>query len=408
MTSVVTRRSQVNWQPVAGVLIAVAAAITATFMWGHLYWGTDLEVYHGGGWSILHGTSPYDFTASYNQLFIYTPFAAVVFVPLGWMSHSAAMGVWTLISVLCLEATIWLVLGYLGGLTRSRRATWTVVATLAALALSPVFFEVWVGQIELILMFLVVADLTRKSDRWRGFGIGIAAGLKLTPLIFIAYLLLTRRFRAAGNAAAGFVATILVGFAVIPSASWSYWHGTFFDISRMLPDNNQILNQSIHGFLDRLPSQATHGTGPWLLVGVLVGLAGLSLAVWASRRGEELTGILACAITGLLVSPLSWEHHWVWCVPVVILCFHRAWRTPGILPKVGAVAVWLAFASGTPVKFTTLDSVIFLNQLIAIGLILLITLALLLWRHDRRTTLPAVAAHPTRSDPDTPEQRLAS
>jgi len=114
----------------------------------------------------------------------------------------------------------------------------------------------------------------------------------------------------------GFLGTILVGFVVIPGVSWSYWHGTFLDLPRMLPDDTQILNQSLRGLLERLPTQGTHGVGPWLVAG-LVGIAGLSVAVWASRRGEELAGILACALTGVLVSPLSWGPHWVWCAPVV-------------------------------------------------------------------------------------------
>lgn len=402
MTSVAQRPQRpdrVAWQVASGVLLAVAVAVAATFLYGHLFWGSDLEVYHQGGASILHGVSPYDFTQTNNQQFIYTPFAAVVFVPFAWLPLNLALGVWTLIAMLCLEATVWLVLGHLGGMTRGRRATWTVVGTAAMLPLTPVMFELWTGQIELLLMLLIVADLTRRSERFRGYGVGIAAGIKLTPLIFIPYLLLTRRFRAAGQAVIGFVGTIAVGFAVMPGASWSYWHGTFFDMSRMLPDNNEFLNQSLRGLLDRLPYQAMHGTAPWLLVAGLVGVAGLALAVWASRRGEEMTGVLTCAITGVLVSPLSWEHHWVWCVPVVVLCAHRAWRNRSGVQKVGAGAVWLGFAASSgwivqlclllPAAFVGFWSVVFTNQLIAIGLVLLCTLAILLWRNDRRAATTA-------------------
>jgi alpha-1,2-mannosyltransferase len=401
------RADRITWQVTCGIALAFAVAVVGTLFYGHLFAGSDLEVYHQGGGSILQGVSPYDFTQAYNQKFIYTPFAAVVFVPFAPLPLNLTMGLWTFITMLCLEGVLWRVIGRLGVASRGRRATWTVVGTAAMLPLTPVLFEFWVGQIEILLMALVLADLTAKSDRWRGYGVGIAAGIKLTPLIFIPYLLLTRRFRAAGQAVIGFVATILVGFAVMPGASWSYWHGTFVDMSRMLPDNDQTLNQSIRGFLERLPTQGTHGVGPWLVVGGLFAVAGLAVAVWASRRGEELTGILACAITGVLVSPLSWAHHWVWCVPVVALCCHRAWRNGSRRQRVGAAAVWLAFASSSVWIFDPVAgfwTVVFTNQLIVIGVALLATLAVLLWRNDHRVRVApqppdVVPAEPVGSFP---------
>jgi hypothetical protein len=100
----------------------------------------------------------------------------VIFVPLAWFPLNIAMGLWTLIGMLCLETVIWRVFGRLGGLSRNQRATWTVVAIVAALPLTPAVFEVWTGQVEPLLMVLIVVDLTARSERLRGYGIGIAAG----------------------------------------------------------------------------------------------------------------------------------------------------------------------------------------------------------------------------------------
>jgi alpha-1,2-mannosyltransferase len=404
-TSVVPRGAdRIAWQVACGLLLALAVSVVAVLIYGYAYSGSDVQVYHQGGASILDGVNPYDFTQDFNQKFIYTPFAAIAFVPLSPLPLSLAMGAWTLIAMLCLAGVLWRIIGRLGVASRGRQATWTLVGMVAVLPLTPVVFELWVGQIEIILMAVVFASLTTRSPRWRGYGVGIAAGIKLTPLIFIPYLLLTRQFRTAGQAVIGFLGTILVGFAVIPGASWSYWKGMFVDMSRMLPDNNQFLNQSIRGLLERLPTEATHGTGPWLLVAGLVGAAGLAVATWAHRRGEEITGILACAITGVLCSPLSWGHHWVWCVPVVVLCFHRAWRNGSPRQQLGAVAVWLAFASGTiwifnpNLDYQSFWSIVFTNQLIVIGLALLATLAVLLWRGDRRARTPAPSAEPAPAE----------
>ena len=35
-------------------------------------------------------------------------------------------------------------------------------------------------------------------------------------------------------------------------------------------------------------------------------------------------GLLVVALTGLLVSPISWSHHWVWCVPLLALAWYEA------------------------------------------------------------------------------------
>ena len=66
---------------------------------------------------------------------------------------------------------------------------------------------IYLGQVNLVLLALILWDLsqpdTGKSRWWKGFGTGIAAGIKLTPLIFIPYLLVARKFRQAAMAAPG-------------------------------------------------------------------------------------------------------------------------------------------------------------------------------------------------------------
>ena len=65
---------------------------------------------------------------------------------------------------------------------------------------------------------MVAADLLRRHDggRWQGLATGLAAGVKLTPLIFLAYLAITGRVRAAVTAAGTFVATVAAGFILLP------------------------------------------------------------------------------------------------------------------------------------------------------------------------------------------------
>ena len=191
-----------------------------------------------------------------------------------------------------------------------------LVLAAIGLWLEPVYMTMFYGQINLILLALIIGDFALPdSSRWKGTGIGIAAGLKLTPLIFVPYLLASRRLRAGGVALLVFAATVVTGFAVLPAASRDYWGGAF----SVYRGAEQLVDQSINGVVLRLSHghPAAHTLG--LVLAIVIAIAGLATAVLASRRGLELLGIVLCGITGLLASPLSWTHHWVWVLPGLAL-----------------------------------------------------------------------------------------
>ncbi|MEY9929627.1 alpha-1,2-mannosyltransferase [Catenulispora sp. GP43] len=350
---VAVRRTEipaVDW--LLALAIASCAALVAHLVYGTADSGSDLAVYHGGASAVAHGHSLYAF-ASYNGLqFTYPPFAAVFLVPIGLLPIGAAVPVWAAVCTLALEATVWIVLGAVGVRGR-RRALFAAAGTVAAFSLAPISSNFWTGQINTILMLLIVADLARPGGqrqqqqrrwRWRGVGVGIAAGLKLTPLIFVPYLLFSRQVRAGVTAAATFAATVLAGFAVMPGGSWRYWRHDVWSTKRIIPvDDAWGFDQSILGAFKRVRNYLP-ATPLWLVLAVVTGVVGLALAIRASRHGEELTGVVICAITGLLVSPVSWPFHWVWCVPLLILGAARAWRDGLTREKAGVVALWLAFA----------------------------------------------------------------
>jgi alpha-1,2-mannosyltransferase len=175
----------------------------------------------------------------------------------------------------------------------------------ASLWLEPVAMTLFFGQINLVLLALVVGDLALPDrTRGKGIGIGLAAAVKLTPLIFIAYLLFTRRVRAAAVSALTFAATIGLGFALLPHASAVFWGGQFEQ-----PGSTpfHLLNQSLYGAILRLTHAGHQAHAYWLAAALVTALVGLGTAVVASRRGHELLGVVTCAATGLLVSPVSWS-----------------------------------------------------------------------------------------------------
>jgi alpha-1,2-mannosyltransferase len=225
----------------------------------------------------------------------------------------------------------------------------TLGVSALALATEPVQQTLALGQVNLLLMLLVVADLLTagaltpggQTRWWHGIGIGIAAGVKLTPLIFIPYLLLIRRYRQAATATAVFAATAGLGYALLPRDSSTYWaHGLFLKANRIVFLGTRG-NQSLRGVLTRLAGSVSEGTVPWIAAAILVAVAGLVAAALLYRARQPVPAMLACALTGLLVSPLSWDHHWVWVAPGIALLAHL-----GAVARRRAVrAAWWAAAA---------------------------------------------------------------
>jgi alpha-1,2-mannosyltransferase len=387
---VITRDVTVSRPLVFGSALVVGTALL--FVLVHritgAYWG-DLGIYRYSAGLALHGQPLYGFVTSTGLTFDYPPFAALVMVPLAFLSMDATIFGWAVLSLAALGAVIWLTVRHLD---LANRARLVLVIGIAVLPLYPVSGHLIVGQIDVFVVLLVLADLLRPAGgRLRGVGVGIAAGLKLTPVIFIGYLLLTRRFRAAGVASLTFLGTVGAGFLFLPGSSRSFWlGGVFLQSSRVTLDPRTVNNQSVLGALARLLDTGAPPMSLWLPLVLVVGVGGLAVAVWASRRGLELFGVLACATTGLLVSPISWHHHWIWCVPgLVALAVHGLRKT--------VVLLWLMFALSTLWLVITLSghdlhfagwSLLYDNAYVLAGLALLAALGRHLWKGVASEHLP--------------------
>jgi alpha-1,2-mannosyltransferase len=306
----------------AAALCAITVACYGAFVFTHPTntWlaPVDLHVYVRGGRSVLHHTSLYRWTGTTMQ-FTYPPFAALLFAVLGALPWHLVVGLWTLASLAGLAATVWVTLGGLGYRDTHVRAGGTLLFTAVLFWTAPILHVVYLGQIELLLMALVMWDLCQPEQRrWQGIGVGIAAGIKLVPLIFILYLLLTRRIRQAVVAAVTFAGTVVAGFA-LPADSRTWWLDGLFAQGSRTGFPGRSINQSLPGLITRLSGSVAAGRPVWLAVSVLTLIAGVACAALLHRLGHPVVGILTCATTGLLASPVSWDHHWVWIVPVVVV-----------------------------------------------------------------------------------------
>ena len=287
----------------------------------------DLQIYRWAGLLAVHSGDLYGGYFPHRHLpFTYPPISALTFAVMAAIPVSVLMWLITVASISCLTATLWLTWGKLG-YQRSARAAATLAAASLTLWLAPVLQTLWLGQINLILMFVIVADLSlADTTRFKGVGVGLAAGFKLVPLIFIPYLLLTRRFRAMSVSLVTFVLTIAISRVLLPRQSQQFWFGGLFLNSSRSGNIAYVGNQSLHGTLARLMSVQSAEQPYWLVISVVIGVAGLLLAAWAAWRGHEMIGILTCGLTGLLVSPISWSHHWVWVAPALVVAVDVALR----------------------------------------------------------------------------------
>jgi Glycosyltransferase family 87 len=339
---------QVPWSRMLGIAALVMAALffllsltayvtdLATHRGVLLSW-YDLNVYNDSG--LITRQLPsilYSWQYAAGVKFTYTPFAAIVFAGGTFIPWDALRWAMTVVSLISVPLTAWLTLGAMGH-QGTRRASAALGVSALALWIEPVGKALQLGQIEPLLLLLVVWDLTRDDKRWwKGAGIGIAAGIKLIPLIFIPFLLAAGKVRQAAVATATFAASVVVGFIVLPGPSASYWLTGYFFRPGRTGSVVSLVNQSLLGFIARQEGGPQQAQSTWLPVALGVLLVGIAGGAILSRSGRPVQGWVLVGITSVLVSPISWDHHWVWLVPFLAMLAGLAMTTRGA----GRWALW--------------------------------------------------------------------
>jgi alpha-1,2-mannosyltransferase len=303
--------------------IVLAAACAVTLVYACMAYHLDLDVYRIGGrvWlqgGNLYGTLP-PTAQGVRMPFTYPPLAAIVLSPLSLIPLPAAGVVLDLgiVAVLALALRPF-----------RRRLGWELGWVLpAALLLEPVRGNLAYGQVDVFLMAMVIADCLTGSPRWpRGSLVGLAAAIKLTPALFLVYFLLRRDYRSAATMGASFAAATGLGFLLAPADSAHYWSSTLFDVGR-IGEPQYAGNQSIFGVLARagLHPGTSSFTYFWLAISLTVLAAACVGMHRAFAIGDEHLALVLNAIAILLISPISWSHHWVWALPA-LLCLATSAR----------------------------------------------------------------------------------
>lgn len=340
----------VRLRPTRAQLVAAVAWGAAVAVIGHLAVAAvsgqmlDLDVYRTGGQAMLQGSKLYTFRAADRLPFTYPPLSALLAVPLALLPFKADQVIWTvpMLGPLVLAVRA----GFRPILTRAAAAAPVVFPVILAIAayLQPVKQDIGFGQVDLLLLALCLIDCLTSNPPWpRGLLIGIATAAKLEPGVFIIYLLITGRRRAAGTAALSFAGLTALAWTASPSDSAAYWGSAIFDTNR-LGGNGSAANQAIRAMVLRALRSHPHLAPDlvWLPLALLVGAAGFAAARACWQHGHEMAGLAITGLLGALLSPVAWIHHLCWVVIAI-----------GVVAGTGSQARRLLLAALTGVLFLT-------------------------------------------------------
>lgn len=294
------------------------------------------------------GGSLYDWYANPDQHlwpFTYPPFAAWALTPLTWLGDRTSQVLMVLATPVCVALTVWALTGCLGRLRGPDAAALVPWGTLAAVAvIEPVYKSMEYGQVNAQLMALVAVDLlvVPSSSRWRGVLSGLAAAFKLTPAIAVLFLLARREWRAAATMTGTAVGVTALAWVVSPTESAQFFGSAMWDPSRAgFADYSG--NQNLKGLVARAMPEAAWTpvwavavalvlAGAWVVLRRIEHASRSRLAATDGSPARDDQGVTAALelsvvmVTGLLISPISWSHHWVWMVVAVAALAVAGWR----------------------------------------------------------------------------------
>ncbi|MET7875447.1 glycosyltransferase 87 family protein [Micromonospora sp. DT68] len=341
----IDRRNVVRGAIVAAVAYAAWLAIGE---FGRPYNFFDMKIYHGAVVWWASGHELYEFIAPGTTLgFTYPPFAGLVMLPMAQLPIAGAGMVNALASIAALALI-------LAGLLRPivDRLGWPLWFTVAvavplAVAIEPGRETLGYGQVNILLFALIMADLiglrwrSRRgthyaatdgpllrfvySGAWAGAGIGLATAVKLTPALFIAYLLITRQWRVAATAIGTTIGVTVASFGIVGDESRAYFGSVLWQTERV-GAADMTPNQSLAGLLARLYDSIETPGLLWFAFSVLILALGLSRAASSRADGDELTAFTLVGLTANVISPISWTHHLVWVIPAIIVLADAAVR----------------------------------------------------------------------------------
>lgn len=338
------------------LVAALVAAVVATAV-GILRFGlsdsartyhVDFDVYRAGGRAVLDGQPLYEglfHVYGIHLPFTYPPLSAIIFTPLAALPDGVGYWAFTALSLVAVVFTTAVVLVALIGesgchLPRRRALGYGLLLLPVAVWLWPLTHTLEFGQINILLMAMVVADLLLPRTPWpRGTLVGFAAALKLTPAVFVLYPLVRRQWRDAVTVALSGVVFTALAWIILPADSHRYWFSTLSDPGR-IGDLAYAANQSLRGALARFTDDP-YQSWMWISASLIVSLVIVAAVVRQVAAGAVTAAVCTTSLLALLVSPVSWAHHWVWVLPMLLVTGVAWWNNRRIAALVLFIATLL-------------------------------------------------------------------
>ncbi|GAA0722546.1 DUF2029 domain-containing protein [Dactylosporangium roseum] len=314
------RRAVATWS-VFGIVAAVSSVLVMRRPIAQRL--SDLHIYYGAAETVNTGDPLYGYVAENGGPFTYPPFAVLLFRPLTLLPEGAVQLLWlalTCAAVVVIARSVGRGLG-LGPLAVAGMAC-------ALLVSAPVQSNLRFGQVSIFIVLLALVDaMGLLPERYRGILVGVAAAIKLTPLLFVGYFLITGRYKDAARAAGAFAGCGLLAAALLPADSWAYWSGTMLETSR-IGNLASLGNQSVHGMLMR--AGVSPAVLPFVWAGLIAVVCGAAMlrACRLHRYGEHVRAAVLVGCATVAASPVSWTHHQVWTVlaAMLLIATDGVWR----------------------------------------------------------------------------------
>jgi alpha-1,2-mannosyltransferase len=387
------REGRIRAARIGLVAALTAAVLAALWAYGNRHDFFDLRIYVSAMRWWADGNDLYDYAqpdrVQGELYFTYPPFAALLLRPFAALPLGATIAIFTVGTVAAIVVTTWWVVAPLAEARGWPRWFAAGLAVPLVLLIEPTRETITFGQINMLLILLVVGDLLIAVPRnWRlaGAGIGLATALKLFPGIFIVYLLVARRWRAAIVASAVAAGATLLAAAVAPRASWQFWTEALWSTERV-GRTDYTGNQSLQGLLARLWAPELPSRALWLVLVIAVAAVGLWRAGRAARAGDDLAGMALAGLVAALISPITWPHHVFWFVPALVVLAAAAFAPSSARRRVAlvalAMAVYAVAAFGVvsfvdfgvaPAPTDTVGEFVLRNAYVLISLVLLLTM----------------------------------
>lgn len=320
------RRVGALWSVFGITAVTSSVLVMLRPVWDRL---SDLHIYLGAVEAVQNGRPLYEYAAANGGPFTYPPFAILALWPIASPPEPVVQVIWLVLTCAAVAATAAAIGGVIANDPRKRPVV--IAAAACALMISaPAQSNLRFGQVSIfIVLFALIDGMGLTPARYRGLLVGVAAAVKLTPLLFVLFFLVSRRYRDAGRAMAAFAVCTVIAAVALPSDSWTFWTGTLFKTSR-IGDLASLGNQSLHGILLRVGVAGS--MLPLLWAGLIAVICGVALL--RARRiqlgGQPARAAVLVGCATVAASPVSWTHHQIWPVLAAMLLI----GTEGVLQRV--------------------------------------------------------------------------